>query len=474
MPKAINDKPALDAKASLEELVKLAGLPQSAAESVKITGKGPVFPTRYDIVTPGAAVIAANGLAAADLWKLKTGRQQEVKVDARAAAAAMRSSRYLKINGTRPEEDPEKITGFYQLRDGRWMYLHCNFFNLRAANLRVLGVPANREAVAEAVAKWDGVELETAIFEGGGAGGFVRSEAEWRALPQAEVVAKLPLFEVIKIGEAPPKPLPQGDRPLSNIRVLDLTRVLAGPTCAKTLAEHGADVLRITREDLADSGTSDFDTAIGKLCAHLDLRNGNEAQNLRSLIDTCDVFSQSYRPGALARHGLGPEALAKMHPGIVYVTLSAWGHEGPWSHRRGYDTVVQSANGMAFQGEKAKPAFLPVSAQDYVAGYLLAFGAMVALGRRAREGGSWLVRTSLATAGHWIREHGLHPENEYAGLANEFPAEELKSYLMEHDSPVGRLTHLKPAVQMSETPPRWARPSVPRGYHKAAWPEAGA
>lgn len=474
MPKAINDAPALDAKSSLDELVKLAGLPASAAESVRIEGKGPVFPTRYDIVTPGAAVIAACGLAAADLWKLKTGKQQDVRVNARAAAAAMRGSRYLRINGEKPAEDPEKITGFYQLRDGRWMYLHCNFFNLREANLRVLGVAQNREAIAEAVSKREGVELETAIFDGGGAGAFVRSEAEWRALPQAEIVSKLPLLEVIRIGDAPPKPLPQGDRPLANVRVLDLTRVLAGPTCARTLAEHGADVLRITREDLADSGPTDLDTGIGKLCAHLDLRNESDAATMRSLIATCDVFSQSYRPGALARHGLGPERLAEMHPGIVYVTLSAWGHEGPWRHRRGYDTVVQSANGMAYRGDKEKPAFLPVSAQDYVAGYLLAYGAMVALGRRAREGGSWLVRTSLASAGHWIRQHGLHPEAEYAHLANEFPPEELKSLVMEHDSPVGRLTHLRPVVQMSETPPRWARPSVPRGYHKPAWPETTA
>ncbi|HEV7803050.1 MAG TPA: CoA transferase [Burkholderiales bacterium] len=459
------------ARASLEELVRIAGLPSATAETVDIDGTGPVFPTRYDIVTPAAAVLAATGLAAADLWKLKTGKQQKVRVHARAAAAAMRGSRYLKINGETPAEDPEKITGFYPLRDGRWMYLHCNFFNLRDRNLAVLGAPAKHDAVAKAVATWDGVELETAIFDAGGACSFVRSEEEWRALPQAKTVAGLPLLEIIKIGEAPRQPLPRGERPLAGVRVLDLTRVLAGPTCARTLAEHGADVLRITREDLADSGPSDFDTGIGKLSAHLDLRNPAEADNMRALIRTCDVFSQSYRPGALASRGLSPEALAEMRPGIVYVTLSAWGHEGVWRQRRGYDTIVQSANGMAFRGEKERPVFLPVSAQDYVAGYLLAYGAMVALGRRAREGGSWMVRTSLASAGHWIRQHGLHEPSEYAHLPVELPADELKSFLTEHDSPIGRLTHLAPVVQMSETPPRWSRPSVPRGYHRAAWPD---
>lgn len=461
------------AHASLVELTRLAGLPASVADTVEITGSEPVFPTRYKPVAPGAAAIAATGLAAAELWALKTGRCQRVSVSMRAAAAALRGSRYLKINGEKPAEDPEKITGFYPLRDGRWMYLHCNFFNLRDRNLTVLGVPQQRDAVAQAVVKWDGLELEHALFEGGGACGFVRSEEEWRALPQMRAVARLPLLEIVKIGEAPAQPLPAGDRPLSGVRVLDLTRVLAGPTCARTLAEHGADVLRVTREDLADMGPTDFDTGIGKLCTHIDLRNPAEAETMLGLVRECDVFSQSYRPGALARHGLAPEALAQLRPGIVYVTLSAWGREGPWSGRRGYDTVVQSANGMAWKPNNERPAFLPYSAQDYVAGYVLAFGAMVALARRVREGGSWLVRASLAGAGHWIRQHGLLEPSEYAHLPTELPADELRSLTTEHDSPIGRITHLAPVVRMSETPARWARPSVPRGYHPPVWPPRG-
>jgi crotonobetainyl-CoA:carnitine CoA-transferase CaiB-like acyl-CoA transferase len=461
------------AHASLVELIELAGLPASAADAVEIAGSEPVFPTRYKPVAPGAAAMAATGLAAADLWASKTGKRQRVRISMRAAAAALRGSRYLRINGERPAEDPEKITGFYPLRDGRWMYLHCNFFNLRDRNLAVLGAPQQRDAVAAAVFKWDGLELENAIFEGGGACGFVRSEEEWRALPQMQAVARLPLLEIVKIGDAPARPLPAGDRPLAGVRVLDLTRVLAGPTCARTLAEHGADVLRVTREDLADMGPTDFDTGIGKLCTHIDLRNPPEAETMRGLVRECDVFSQSYRPGALARHGLSPEGIAQLRPGIVYVTLSAWGREGPWSGRRGYDTVVQSANGMAWRPDNERPAFLPYSAQDYVAGYVLAFGAMVALARRVREGGSWLVRASLAGAGHWIRQHGLLEPSEYAHLPTELPVDELQSLLMNHESPIGRITHLAPVVQMSETPARWARPSVPRGYHQPVWPPRG-
>jgi crotonobetainyl-CoA:carnitine CoA-transferase CaiB-like acyl-CoA transferase len=474
----MNDNPsaagARTAKSSLAELVKLAGLPEAAADSVEITGSDPVFPTRFRPVVPGAVSMAAAGLAAAELWRLKTGRTQRVGIDAKAAAAALRSPRYLRIDGKKPEEDPERITGFYELKDGRWMYLHCNFFNLRDRNLAIVGAPAQRDAVAKAVAKWDGLELESAFFEGGGCGSLVRSEEEWRALPQMDTVSRLPLLEIVKIGDAPPRPLPAGDRPLSGVRVLDLTRVLAGPSCARSLAEHGADVLRVTRKDLADMGPpSDIDTGIGKLQTHIDLRNPAEAETMRSLVRECDVFSQSYRPGALAGRGLSPEAVAELRPGIVYVTLSAWGPEGPWRARRGYDTVVQSANGMAWRPGNEKPAFLPYAAQDYVAGYLLAFGTMIALARRVREGGSWLVRDSLAGAGHWIRQHGLNEASQLANLPAELPAEELQSLMQEHDSPYGRIAHLAPAVQMSETPARWARPAVPRGTSKPEWPGRG-
>src|SRR5690242_14376128 len=160
------------ANSSLAKLLELARLPASAADAVEISrpDADPVFPTRYKLVAPGAPVIAATGLAAAELWQLKTGKRQRVRIDGRAAAAALRSSRYLRINGEKPAEDSEKLTGFYQLRDRRWMYLHCNFFNLRDRNLAVLGAEGNKEAVTKAVGQWQGVDLEEALFENGGCG----------------------------------------------------------------------------------------------------------------------------------------------------------------------------------------------------------------------------------------------------------------------------------------------------------------
>jgi crotonobetainyl-CoA:carnitine CoA-transferase CaiB-like acyl-CoA transferase len=247
--------------------------------------------------------------------------------------------------------------------------------------------------------------------------------------------------------------------------------VLAGPTCGRTLAEHGADVLRITAPHLADAGAMDIDTGHGKLSAHVDLRSSKGAETLRALLREADVFSQSYRPGTLAGRGFSPEQAAALHPGIVCVSLSAWGNTGPWSKRRGFDSIVQTVSGMAVaSGDGAKPRLLPVSAIDYVAGNLMAFGAMLALARRAREGGSWLVRVALARTGRWIVERGLLSAEALAGVPAELPKEELLSLYTETESPAGRLSHLKPAVAMSETPPRWERPAVPLGHHAPAWP----
>ncbi|MES2784994.1 MAG: CoA transferase [Pseudomonadota bacterium] len=452
----------------LAQIVTAATYGHSAVESVRITNDDPVFPLRYRVAACGAAAIAANGLAAAELWKLRGGAQQRIDVDARAAAAAMRSSRYLKVDGVRPP-GAEKLTGFYQAGDGRWVYLHCNFANLQAANCAVLGAAPEPDAVRTGVLQWKGTQLEDALFQGGGCGSLVRSEAEWDCMAQKQAIENLPILEIIKIGEAAPQPLPATSRPLSGVRVLDLTRVLAGPTCARTLAEHGADVLRVNRSDLPDSGLSDFDTGLGKLATFIDFRDPAQAETLRALVRDCDVFSQAYRPGSLASHGWSPQALAELRPGIVAVTLSAWGHVGPWSGRRGYDTVVQAANGMAWRGDD-RPQFLQVSVQDYCAGYLMSFGTMVALDRRARQGGSWLVRVSLARVGHWIRQQGLVDESQFASMPAELPADELGKLLMESDSPIGRLAHLAPIVKMSETPPHWTRPAVPLGTHAPVWP----
>jgi crotonobetainyl-CoA:carnitine CoA-transferase CaiB-like acyl-CoA transferase len=215
----------------------------------------------------------------------------------------------------------------------------------------------------------------------------------------------------------------------------------------------------------------DLDTGHGKLSAFVDLRSKDGVATLRALLREADVFSQSYRPGTLAARGFSPEQAAALRPGIVCVSLSAWGDSGPWRLRRGFDSIVQAVSGMAVaSGDGRKPRLLPVSAIDYVAGNLMACGAMLALARRAREGGSWLVKVALARTGRWIVERGVLGAEALAGAQEELPRDELRALYMETDSPAGRLAHLRPAVQMSETPPRWERPAVPLGHHAPGWP----
>ena len=464
-------------KTIFESLFAIPGWDESRAREVEFSGGvDPILPTPFRIGETAAASLAAVGLAVSDLWELRTGRRQDIAVNARRATASLRSGQYLKLDGERVARERPSVMGVYPAKNGRWSYLHCNFPNHRDAALGVLGVEEDRDAVRRAVAQWDALELEEAIIAAKGAGGMVRSMAEWAQHPQSAAVASLPLLEIDRIGDSPPEPLPEGSRPLSGVRVLDLTRVLAGPTCARTLAEHGADVLKVTAAHLPSSGIQEFDTGHGKLSTHLDLRDAGDLETLRGLVRETDVFSQGYRPGTLAQRGLSPQDLAQLRPGIVCVSLSAFGRVGPWAERRGFDTVVQTVSGIThrqgelFPGAEPGPQFYPVSAIDYLTGYLMAFGTMLALARRVREGGSWLVRISLAQVGRWLVNQGQVPEDNLQDVAAEFTPEEIESWSTETDVPAGRLSHLAPTLELSETRPYWLRPTVPLGYHDPVWP----
>ena len=462
----------------LRTLLPIAGWDEERTQGLTITGgTDPILPTSFRIGDTSTAALSAVGLAVSDLWESRTGRRQEVSVDARRATASLRSGKYIQLDGAGVSTERNTVMGVYPTKDGRWSYLHCNFPNHRAAALSVLGVAEDRDAVIKAVAKWNAQDLEDAIIEAKGAGGMVRTMEEWAKHPQAAAIANLPLMEIVKLADSPPEALPEGSRPLSGVRVLDLTRVLAGPTCARTLAEHGADVMKITGAHLPNIGYQEYDTGHGKLNAQLDLRETKDMETLRGLVSQTDVFSQGYRPGTLGGRGLSPEELAELRPGIVYISLCAFSHMGPWASRRGFDTVVQTVSGITnrqgdlFPGANPGPQFYPVSAIDYLTGYLMAFGGMVALNRRVHEGGSWLVRISLAQVGRWLVSQGEIPEAGLKNIPAEFNPEEIASWSTVSDTPMGKLGHLGPVLSLSETPPRWARTSVPLGHHDPVWPE---
>lgn len=438
--------------------------------NVDFSGAEPVLPTPMRLATAGAAALAAVGTAVDAVWQMRGGNAQRISVALAHAGAAVRSNELMRRDGALIEDLWRGPSGFHTCGDGRWIRFHCNFAHHEQAVRRTLDCDGDNTAIAGAVLKWHAQDLEDAVLAAGGCAYMIRGAGEWATHPQATAIDALPLIEIIKIGEAPPKPFAAGTRPLSGIRALDLTRVIAGPVIGRTLAEHGADVMRIAAPQLPFIEPLVIDTGHGKLSAHLDLATVDGCRTLHTLLDESDIFTQSYRPGALAAKGFSPDAIARDHPGTVCVTLSAWSHVGPWAGRRGFDSLVQCATGWAAElGGADSPRMQPAQAIDYVSGYLGAFGAIEALRRRAIEGGTWLVRLSLAQTGHWISSLGRNPEADVRNL--KVPDEtDLADILIESRTPFGVIRHPRPVLGLSETPPFWQRPAVPLGTHSPAWP----
>jgi len=443
----------------------------AALEAVKLTGDEPQLPSSFRVAAAAQTSVAATGLAAAEIWKLRSGQSQEVAVDMHHAVVECRSERYLRVDGKPPPPQWDAIAGVYRTRDARFVRLHTNFRHHRDAVCTVLNCKPERDEVQAALMQWDAEAFETAAYAAGGVVSMMRSHDEWSATPQAKALAGLPLIAIEKIGDAAPKPWPKGDRPLAGIRVLDLSRVIAGPVAGRTLAVHGADVLLISSPDLPAIPWLTIDTGRGKLSSYVELKNEQGRGVLRELLAQADIFSQGYRPRAIGSLGFAPEEAARINPGIVYVTLSAYGHAGPWAERRGFDSLVQTSTGFNHaEGQAAGvdgPKELPAQMLDHATGYFMAFGAMMAKARQSREGGSWHVRVSLAQTGRWLWNLGR--------VADGFRTEDLKGetvtpLIEEVASGFGPLRSVRHSAQLSKTPAFWARPAMPLGSHPPQWP----
>jgi crotonobetainyl-CoA:carnitine CoA-transferase CaiB-like acyl-CoA transferase len=455
----------------LSDIWTSAGGDPAALDAVTLTGEEPQLPSSFRVAAAAQASVAATGLAAAEIWKLRSGQSQDVAVDMRHAVVECRSERYLRVDGKPPPPAWDAIAGVYKTRDQRFVRLHTNFRHHRDAVCKVLDCKPERDAVQAALMQWDGEAFETAAYAGGCVVALMRAHDQWSATPQAQALATLPLISIEKIGDAAPKPWPKGDRPLAGIRVLDLSRVIAGPVAGRTLAAHGADVLLISGPDLPAIPWLTIDTGRGKLTSFVELKSEQGRGALRDLLADADIFSQGYRPQSLAKLGFSPQDAAKINPGIVYVTLSAYGHAGPWGERRGFDSLVQTSTGFNHaEGQAAGvdgPKELPAQMLDHATGYFMAFGAMMAKARQAREGGSWHVRVSLAQTGRWLWNLGR--------VADGFATEDLKAdsvmpLIEEIPSGFGALRSVRHSAVLSKTRAFWARPAMPLGSHPAQWP----
>ncbi|WAZ20804.1 CoA transferase [Streptomyces cinnabarinus] len=431
---------------------------------IKVVVREGALPGRLPVRELARACVSACALAGAELGAVRAGLREvpEVVVDDGAVATAFVSERHLLIDGRAPVTFAP-LSRFWRTADG-WVRTHANYPHHRERLLSALGVP--EAGVERALAERSALDVEEAVYAAGGLAVAVRTPEEWAAHPQAVAVARRPLVERERLDTARARALPPLQPapllPAAGVRVLDLTRVIAGPVATRTLALLGADVLRVDPPGSPELPDQHADTGFGKRSATLDLTRDRRA--FEELLATADVVVTGYRPGALDRFGLSPEALVERRPGLVVAQLSAWGAYGPWGERRGFDSLVQAATGIAaVTGTPEQPGALPAQALDHGTGYLLAAAVLRELTERLQEGYSRVVRLALARTALWLTD-GIDAGAE-SGPAYEGPG----PWLAETDSALGRLRYALPPVAFAGGPVDWVRPPGVWGNDPARW-----
>jgi crotonobetainyl-CoA:carnitine CoA-transferase CaiB-like acyl-CoA transferase len=477
-------------KQALDALWQQAALPSDALQRVSLTGQDPVLPSSFAVGAAAQASIAAAALAATQVGVLRGMPAHTVSVDMQHAA--LECLTHFAIDGRVPDIW-DKYSGAYRAQDG-WVRIHANFAHHRDGALALLGLEAgdgtSKADVEKALQNWPARDFEQAAAERGLVVAALRTHTQWLAHPQAAAISEQPLFAIEDIAapaifqwaggqlesqkrrwSAPRQPASAKPvLPLQGLRVLDLTRILAGPICGRALAAYGADVLLINAPHLPNIEAI-ADTSRGKRSALLDLRSAEGKAVLRHLIADADIFVQGYRPGALQALGFGPEDVAAMNPHIVYVSLSAYGDQGPWVQRRGFDSLVQTATGFNADESAAAgldlatdaPRALPMQILDHATGYFMAFAALAALVKQKEQGGAHHVRLSLARTGQWLRSLGRVDNGFHITKPS------LEPYLYTEPSGFGQLTGLTHSASLSGTELKWALPAVPPGTHPPEW-----
>ena len=432
-------------------------------ESVEVVHGEDVLPARLasSELAVGAVVVAAG--AALRLLRARTGHHGAATVDGRRVSASFRSDRHFRLDGAEIEAFAP-LSGFWRTRDG-WVRTHANYPHHRMRLLGALGLaeettPARLAAV---LAERDGLDVEQRLVDAGAIGVAVRSPEEWVAHPQASAVAALPLVGSRRLDDAPPRPIPDmprdTHRPAMGLRVLDFTRVIAGPVASRTLALLGADVLRVDSPRLPEIAWQHLDSGMGKRSTLLDLRT--EQGTLEELLRDTHVLIVGYRPDALARYGLAPGDVTARHPGLVVATLNAWGGVGPWGQRRGFDSIVQAATGIAvIEGDESAPGALPAQALDHATGYLLAGAVLDAVVRQQSDGGSVHVQANLARTAAALLEHR-------DSMPRQLP--DVSDLLRQRTTAAGVLTYAPPILHIAGTPDDWDTVGGQWGIDSPGW-----
>ncbi|MEL7462465.1 MAG: CoA transferase [Pseudomonadota bacterium] len=422
-----------------------------------------------------AGAYGALALAAAEFGDLR-GLSLSPRVNRRLAGLANAGNEYLTVDGTAPKTWGN-ITGYYRCADGASVYCHGIFEHLRDGLLDLFGAEDARASMAERIASWTAEEAEASGQARGLCVMRLRTRAEWEAHPQHAALAAQPVLRIAPFaGDAGAArglpPLSGGDGPLNGVRVLDLTRVIAGPMAGRALAELGADVLRVSGPDLPVIEPLVIDTGFGKRNAEIDLRTDRGRAILGGLIRDADVLIDGYRPGALAAKGFGTEALAALNPGLIHVRISAFSDVGPWAGRRGYDSYVQAGVGLTAPANPDDPPVrLPCQPLDYLTGCLSACGAIIALTRREKTGRGGAVEMSLARTAMWIWEmaDALGPDPAPPARNPTEAEARAEGVIREMESGFGKIGSLAPPYGFAERRAEWPAPPQPLASAPPEW-----
>jgi hypothetical protein len=448
------------------------GGPPEAPATVALTGPAITLPSIFDVTTLATASIAAAVLAVADLAvAARGGPRPSITVDRRQAAAAFRSERYLEPIGWELPPIWDPIAGDYRTSDG-WIRLHTNYRYHRDAALAVLGVAGEREPVTKEVERWTGDELEAAVVDAGGCGAFMRTADEWRRHPQGQAVGDEPVVHHRAGPPIAPRPVASTDagHPLAGTRVLDLTRVIAGPVCTRVLAAYGADVLRIDPRGFDEVPALLGDTTAGKRRTGLDLTDTGDRAIFEGLLVDADVIVHGYRSDALARLGYETDRLWSLNPRLVITAHDAYGWSGPWATRRGFDSLVQMSCGIAARGQEItgseRPHPLPAQALDHATGYLLAAATCRSLTAVATGGGATESRLSLARTARLLTELGETGDPDL----DDFTAVDADPWLETGDTAFGPVRRVSCPGRIDGVEPIWTHPAGPLGIDEPRWP----
>ncbi|MET0385291.1 MAG: CoA transferase [Polyangiales bacterium] len=450
--------------------------PSGALDAVELRGPEHTLPSVYEVSALASASVAAATLAAAELAAARSGGAiPQVTIEREHAATAFACERHLHAINWELPAGWDSLAGDYACRDG-FIRLHTNYAHHRAAVTQVLGTKQDRGVVRDAVLGWDGDVLENAVVAAGGCAAFMRSPAAWRQHPQGQALAAEPLFtrehwrcEPLDLESAATAGSPESAGPLAGVRVLDLTRVIAGPVATRFLAAWGADVLRIDPPGFEEVGALLAEVTVGKRRASLDLHEPADRQQFEALMTGAHVIVHGYRSDALAKLGYGSAQLRALNPNAAQITHAAYGFAGPWATRRGFDSLVQMSSGIAWRGrevlESDKPQPLPVQALDHATGYLLAAAACRALTVRSQQQQASRYATSLARVATCLTSLGDQGDIRAPALAHA----QIAPWLEQAETTFGQVQRVRPVGHMAGHTPRWPHPAGPLGSDAAAW-----